>query len=200
MSRTTILRNSREDKAVKFLEFIRLHSKDRQQLCCFFEGDDAKYYSVRIATILPKRNWSPINCRGKEQTLDLYALLSSHPEYSKAPVAFFVDRDFDPPLPYETRKRVYETPCYSIEKFYTTLNCFEQILKSEFGITDGIGENNPLQNCCSLYQATQKLFHDAVTELNAWITVLCLGTLALCLVRRVVSFRQNKKITNPQPA
>jgi hypothetical protein len=32
------------------------------------------------------------------------------------------------------------------------------------------------------------------------LTMLCLGTLALCLVRRVVSFRQNKKTTNPQPA
>lgn len=171
MSRTAILRNSRDDKAVKFLEFIRLHSKDRQQLCCFFEGDDAKYYSVRVETILPKRAWSPINCRGKEQVLELYALLSNHIEYSKAPTAYFVDRDFDPPLPEQVRARVYETPCYSVENFYTSLSCFERIIKSEFGITDGVSEINPLQQCRSLYLSTQALFHDAVTELNSWIWI-----------------------------
>ena len=32
------------------------------------------------------------------------------------------------------------------------------------------------------------------------LTMLCLGTLALCLVRRVVIFWQNKKITKLQPA
>jgi hypothetical protein len=140
-------------------------------LCCFFEGDDAKYYCVRIATILPGQPWSPINCRGKDQVLELFALISQHIEYSKARTAFFVDRDFDPPLPSEMRKRVYETPCYSVENFYTTTDCFSQVLKSEFGVTDGIHDGDALQNCCDLFQTTQQLFHDAITELNAWIWI-----------------------------
>jgi hypothetical protein len=99
----------------------------------------------------------------------LYGLISQHSEYSDARTAFFVDRDFDPPLPPRVRERVYETPCYSVENFYTTLNCFSQVLQSEFGITDGIHDGTALQNCCNLFQTTQRLFHEAVTELNTWI-------------------------------
>jgi hypothetical protein len=171
MPRTFALRNSRDDKAVKFLEFMRLHARDQQQLCCFFEGDDAKYYCVRIATILPGRSWSPINCRGKEQVLELYGLISKHADYSKARTAFFVDRDFDPPLLPDIRARVYETPCYSVENFYSSMNCFSQVLKSEFGITDGVHDGTVLKKCCDLYQTTQQLFHDAITELNAWLWI-----------------------------
>ena len=32
------------------------------------------------------------------------------------------------------------------------------------------------------------------------LTVLCIGTLALCVVRRVVNFRQNKPTLNLQPS
>jgi len=169
MSSTTKLRFARDDKAVKFLEFIRLYSKDSQQVCCFFEGDDAKYYCVRIHAILPNHSWSPINCRGKRQVLELYALISNHADYAKARTSFFVDRDFDPPLPSEVRKRVYETPCYSIENLYTTVDCFRRVLQSEFGITDGVHDGTALEKCCELFQKTHQSFHEAITELNAWI-------------------------------
>lgn len=169
ISRANILRESRQDKSVKFLEFMKLYSKNPNQLICFFEGDDAKYFCVRIAILLNNRQWAPINCRGKGQVLELFALVSGHAEYSKCRAGYFVDRDFDPPLSAETRRNVYETPCYSIENFYTSVDCFKRILQSEFGITDGYDDGTVLERCCDLFNLTQKLFHDAITELNAWI-------------------------------
>ncbi len=171
MSRTAFLRESRDDKAVKFLEFIRLYSRNRDNLCCFFEGDDSKYYCIRVDMVLKNRSWSFINCRGKAQVLGLYELILNHKDYSSARVAFFVDRDYDAPLAPATRNRLYETPCYSVENFFTSLGCFRQILKSEFGITEGGFPSETLDRCSELFRETQRMFHDAMTELNAWIYI-----------------------------
>jgi hypothetical protein len=120
---------------------------------------------------LKDQNWSPINCRGKKQVLELYTLISKHPSYSNARVAFFIDRDFDSLISNEMRRKVYETPCYSVENFYASLDCFTQILKSEFGITDGVHDGTALQKCQDLFLKTKQLFHDVITELNAWVWI-----------------------------
>ena len=62
--------------------------------------------------------------------------------------------------------QIYETPCYSIENFYTSSECFSNILKSEFKLTE-IDED--FGACISLYTKLQNEFHDAVELLNTWI-------------------------------
>lgn len=109
-----------------FLRFTRIHKSKLRYLFCFFEGEDAKYYGVRIKENLPEVDWEGISCGGKLKVEEVYNVLKIHenPSYQVAKKAFFIDRDFDEPLSEELRKDIYETPCYSIENFYTTEDCF----------------------------------------------------------------------------
>lgn len=160
---------------VKFLEFTRIYSKKSNCLICFFEGEDARYYGIRIQENLHGIEWEGIDCGGKEPVLELFRLLETHSElkYRRAKTAFFVDRDFDPPLPPDKRTKIYETPCHSIENLYTSLACFEQILKHGFKIREFVDDDKPFFNkCITLFTQTQKKFHDAIAPLNAWIMLM----------------------------
>lgn len=93
-------------------------------------------------------------------------MLSSRKHYANVRAAYFIDKDFDRSIKETSLNRIYETPCYSIENFYTSLPCFSEILKSEFKLTES-DEN--FQRCISLYRKLQEDFHNAVELLNAWI-------------------------------
>jgi hypothetical protein len=157
---------------VKFLEFTRIYSKKPSCLVCFFEGEDARYYGLRISC-LTGMEWEGIDCSGKERVIELCRVLETHSEYRCAKTAFFVDRDFDPPLSPDKRTKIYETPCYSVENFYTSLACFEQILKHGFKIREFVEADKLIfRKCISLFTQTQKKFHDAIAPLNAWIMLM----------------------------
>jgi hypothetical protein len=163
-----------ENHNVKFLEFTRIYSKKPNCLICFFEGEDARYYGLRI-NCLTGIEWEGIDCGGKEPVLELFRVLETHCElkYRCAKTAFFVDRDFDPPLPTDKRTKIYETPCYSVENFYTSLACFEQILKHGFKIREFVEADKLIFiKCISLFTQTQKQFHDTIAPLNAWIMLM----------------------------
>ncbi|HHT8313062.1 TPA: hypothetical protein ACT24S_002434 [Yersinia enterocolitica] len=67
MSRVDILTAARVTPSVKFLEFTRVYSSKGKEYCVsFFEGEDAKYYTVRINNILPPQQFTSINCGGKK--------------------------------------------------------------------------------------------------------------------------------------
>ena len=61
---------------------------------------------------------------------------------------------------------IYETPCYSVENFYTSVKCFSEILRAEFKLTE-LDDN--FERCISLYTKLQEEFHNAVELLNTWI-------------------------------
>jgi hypothetical protein len=160
---------------VKFLEFTRIHAKKSDCLICFFEGEDARYYGIRIQENLNGIEWESIDCKGKQSVIELFELLETHSElkYRRAKKAFFVDRDFDPPLPSDKRTKIYETPCHSIENLYTSLACFEKILKHGFKINEFADEDEAFfKQCINLFTQTQKKFHDAIAPLNAWIMLM----------------------------
>ena len=169
------MHRSIENHNVKFLEFTRIYSNKPNCLICFFEGEDARYYGIRIQENLHNMEWEGIDCGGKESVLELFNLLETHSElkYREAKKAFFVDRDFDPPLSPEKRTKIYETPCYSIENLYTSQTCFTQILKNGFKIREFVEADEPIfQKCVSLFIQTQQKFHDAIAPLNAWIILI----------------------------
>jgi hypothetical protein len=170
MSRVEAMNQGIENYQVKFLEFTRIHAKKTASLICFFEGKDVKYYGIRIQENLPGITWEGINCGGKEPVLALCQILEIHCEskYRDAKTAFFVDRDFDPPLPAKKRTKIYETPGYSIENFYTSLSCFKKILHQEFKMSED-KEQLCFNRYITLFIQTQKQFHEAIAPLNAWI-------------------------------
>jgi Protein of unknown function (DUF4435) len=157
------LRASRNRSAAVFTEFTRLYKQNESALFCFFEGEDSKYYNVRVKNIARPSKDIYMSCNGKEGVLGMHRMLSARKYYANATTAYFVDRDFDELI---RINEIYETPGYSLENFYTSIQCFSEILKSEFKLTE-LNEN--YKKCISRYTDLQKEFHDAVELLNVWI-------------------------------
>lgn len=130
----------RNNVSVHFMKFMNIVSKNPRATICFFEGEDRKYYVTRLDLAGDNFCWAGIDCNGKKNVLALYELIATHDTYKNALVAFFVDRDFDEPIPQEIRSVVYETPCYSIENLYCTDHCIQRVLSIEFKL-----ENDPVR-------------------------------------------------------
>jgi hypothetical protein len=160
------LRTSRGKAVAVFVEFTRLYKQYESALYCFFEGEDSKYYGIRIKNIARPEKDVYLKCNGKEGVLGIYRMLSSRNHYRNARTAYFVDRDFDQSVYDMGVSKIYETPCYSIENFYTSIQCFSEVLKIEFKLTE-LDEN--YEKCISLYAKLQEEFHNAVELLNAWV-------------------------------
>ncbi|QYX30501.1 DUF4435 domain-containing protein [Sphaerospermopsis torques-reginae] len=161
------LRDARNRPVVAFTEFTRQYKQNESALYCFFEGeDDKKYYGIRIRNIARPIKYSYFSCDGKEGVLDIHRIITNRKSYSQARAAYFIDRDFDVSIKNTAITGIYETPCYSIENLYTSINSFCEILRSEFKLAESDIDFN---NCKNLYIKLQKEFHDAVELLNIWI-------------------------------
>ncbi|NER38345.1 MAG: DUF4435 domain-containing protein [Oscillatoria sp. SIO1A7] len=158
------LRAARGKAVAVFTEFTRLYKKhDESALYCFFEGEDSKYYGIRIKNVVRPEKYEFLSCKGKDGVLGIYKMLSSRKYYDRARKAYFVDKDFDKSI---DEIGIYETPCHSVENFYTSIECFKNILKSEFHLTEA-DEN--FERSVKLYIKLQEQFHNSVELLNAWI-------------------------------
>jgi hypothetical protein len=160
------LRDSRSKAVAVFVEFTRLYKQYESALYCFFEGEDSRYYGVRIKNIVRPEKDIYLRCSGKEGVLGIYRMLSSRKHYVSAKTAYFIDRDFDKSIFEKGMGAIYETPCYSVENFYTSAQCFSEILRNEFKLTES-DEN--FERCISLYTKLQEEFHNSVELINAWI-------------------------------
>ena len=94
-----------------------------------------------------------------------YQLISGKQEYADTNMMFFIDRDYDPLE--NALNNVFQTPCYSIENFYTSSSCFSRFIVREFGI-------NPIDEdyrmCVEDYLNRQREFHAETLYLNAWLS------------------------------
>lgn len=154
-----------EVDVVAYRNFIMLYKKNMHKLFCFIEGDeDVHYYMLRIREL---SEFEPqfLQCYGKGKVINIYNALSNRAEYNKARVAYFVDKDFDESIK-SRYPNIYETPCYSIENFYTSTEAFKRILETVFKLTE-IDINYDIM--IGLYKILQNEFHDRVTLLNSWI-------------------------------
>jgi len=140
---------------------------DRNGLFCFFEGKDNAYYVPRIKRYTD--NYYPIKCGGRDKVLDVYRLITIHSEYDKYKKTFFIDRDFNEPLP-PHNPPIFETPGYSIENLYVSVDVFKEILKNEFHLSEVSDKSFPV--CITLFTDRQKEFHQATTLFNAWYACL----------------------------
>ena len=166
MSSVKTLRESRGKAQPVFMEFTRLYKQYPSALYCFFEGEDSKYYGVRIKNIIRPEKDFYFSCSGKDGVLEIHEMLSSKEDYANVRAAYFIDRDFDKSIRERGLNEIYETPCYSIENFYTSVQCFSEVLRSEFKLMES-DEN--FERCVSLYIELQEEFHNAVELLNTWI-------------------------------
>jgi hypothetical protein len=167
MSYIDRLRKSREKAQVAYQEFVLHAGKGKDGLFCFFEGKDNTYYVPRIKRFTD--NYHQIKCGGRDKVLDVYRLITIHSEYDKYKKAFFIDRDFNESLP-PHNPPIFETPCYSIENFYVSVDVFKEILINELHLSEVSDE--AFQVCITLFIDRQKEFHQAIALFNAWYACL----------------------------
>ena len=167
MSYLDELRASRDKPQVAYQEFMLHTKKGKDGLFCFFEGKDNGYYIPRIKKYTSK--YHPILCGGREKVLKVQRLIAVHSEYDKYKKAFFIDRDFNPPLTNKS-PQIFETPCYSIENFYVSEKVFQEIMVNQFYFSEV--SDPSFQICLDLYRDRQEEFHQATILLNAWYACL----------------------------
>ncbi|WP_430461858.1 DUF4435 domain-containing protein [Thalassolituus sp. LLYu03] len=164
MTRVEKLKESRDSLSVKFLEFTRVTSKGKTP--AFFEGEDEKYYSIRIDNIRPDIVWTGINCGGKENVLSMRSKIRQHETYKSRSCLFFIDSDFDENKELSGLYDLYITPCYSIENLYFTESAFARLLSAEFGINDACNEDSCFYACMEKYRDLKCQYLDAIKGFN----------------------------------
>ncbi|MCB0699117.1 MAG: DUF4435 domain-containing protein [Chitinophagaceae bacterium] len=159
------LRESRGLATVILTKFMTLKEYHSKSIFCGFEGTDAKYYLNKIEneTGVTIDRIVPFSCQGKHQVLRLHRLITQRDEYSSVKFAYFIDSDFDLPVQNEN---IYETPCYSVENFYSSINVFKRILKAEFAYNETDNEYNFLVDN---FIKRQSEFHQKTLLFNAWL-------------------------------
>lgn len=164
--RASQLRFARSSYAVAWRDFIQAAMADSCLLCCFFEGEDLKYYGIRIDLLVQGARYRSFAVGGRSGVLQILELVltADSGRYASHPAAFFVDSDYEPPQ--SSHKWLYVTPDYSIENFYVRPGAFDRILRSEFGI--GPGDKNH-GAAIQAYQASLASFNAASRLLNAWL-------------------------------
>lgn len=164
MSRVDTLKRSRESLSVKFLEFTRVISK--RKIPAFFEGEDEKYYSIRINAIRPDIKWAGVNCKGKSNVIDMRNRIKRHDTYKNYSCFFFVDSDFDDNGELQDYGDVYLTPCYSVENLYFTDAAFSRVLSAEFGLSDTCDEHECFERCVSRYGEIKTQYLELIKGFN----------------------------------
>lgn len=164
------MRGERDSYSVKLETLLMSYEKNPTMIFVAFEGEDAKYYNIRIKEATNGSVYTPIPCKGKQDVLKLNNRVLSDSNLSNVQIFFFVDRDFDDNSSIESVHNIYLTPCYSIENFYVHEEAVREIFISEFNV-DCFNDLSELNSLLTLYRNRLREFIDAITPLNAWIVV-----------------------------
>lgn len=160
------IREARNKGVVAFTRFCQDKKNHSDCIFCFFEGEDNKYYGPRIEqyTKYACDKIISYNCGGRQEVIKVYNLIRNVAEYECINKIFFVDRDYAPLT--EELQHIYQTPCYSVENFYTSKGSFSRMLTREFGINS---IEDDFTKCIEDYGQRQQEFHDETLYLNAWL-------------------------------
>lgn len=161
------VREARGKGVVAFAKFCQDRNFYNNCLFCFLEGeDDFKYYSSRIEKYAQYDYGEIIhyNCCGRKEVLKAYDLIKNKKIYDRVNKIFLIDRDYFPLR--QTKKDIYQTPCYSIENFYISSKCFSKILNREFGINVSDAD---YQKCINDFEKRKEEFHKKILFFNAWL-------------------------------
>ncbi|MBP3817146.1 MAG: DUF4435 domain-containing protein [Butyrivibrio sp.] len=166
MNNLDLLREGRKRGTTAYMKFLSSYKDNKEKLFCFYEGEDSKYYELRWRE---NTTWDEDDiifypCDGKKGIMYVHSKLSNDERFNDIKITYFIDRDF---VPLEKKPDdVYETPCYSIENFYTTHKAFKRLLKSEFQI------NTIDPDFIMIYEDYKKRlkeFHENTLIFNAWL-------------------------------
>ncbi len=157
------MRSSRNTANSIFVKFIEDKDKFPYYAFCFFEGEDAKYYNLRISKYF-KNNFLSYVVGNKKEVIKLFEKLDE-PLYNQVIKMYFVDKDYDKSL-VGVSDDLYETPCYSIENLYAQDEVFKSILASEFNINQA---HSDYKKVTSDFESTFSKFMAEIIEFNALV-------------------------------
>ena len=146
-----------------FMDFNRAVDCCPEALFVFYEGLDNDYYYPRLLQHAG-REVEPIMCKNKSRVISVYKLLVAKPEYAKYHKGFFIDKDFD-----ISSDSIYGdffvTNCYSIENYYLSDSCMENILKQMFNFHSGTPD---LKDVLDDYRSLRQKYFEAILLFNTW--------------------------------
>lgn len=160
------MREKTKDKSSLFLSYKQNFKDYPENLHCFFEGEDNKYYSSRIEkyTEYTMNDICNYDCNGRDGVIKLFRKLKSSEFWDDSKYLFFVDRDYDI-ISYTEHKELYQTDMYSIENFYTHIDCFKKILNVEFSFNSvDYAFKNTLKDYLEIHREFQKI----TFPINVW--------------------------------
>jgi len=170
VNRVDVMNSARVSPSVKFMEFTRIYSSRGKGHCVsFFEGEDAKYYTIRINNILTSQQFTPVNCGGKKNVIGVRKLIREHRDYSDAFCMFFIDRDFDDNSEFSNWQDTYVTPCYSVENFYLSSESFSCFLMTEVNITPYGDEQGCYKKALDAYNNFINDVERELLDFNIWV-------------------------------
>ncbi|WP_406652402.1 DUF4435 domain-containing protein [Bacillus cereus] len=161
--RVALMIQKRSEKIVGVFRFMKLYPKNQSSPFCVVEGEDEKYYKLRVMARCDNIQPIFIPCNGKDKVIETYKWVKSKSEYNKGKIMYFVDRDFDDS---HSDSLIYETPVHSIENFYTTEEAVSSILRNTFSF-DEMEEHFKI--AMNLFRQRQKEFHESIKLLNVWL-------------------------------
>jgi len=164
------LRDSRDSYSEKLRQLLIQHKNNPDALFCVYEGEDAKYYGIRIDNITRFTDRRRIPCRGKADVLRLHEKVNSDSILRASNTIFFVDHDFDGMRGMAESGAIYMTPCYSVENLYIDKLVVRKILTEEF-LLDDFDNSEELENIIELYEQRLAELVASLTPLNAWIAI-----------------------------
>ncbi|WP_060466087.1 MULTISPECIES: DUF4435 domain-containing protein [unclassified Acinetobacter] len=163
-----------EDDSVTFKIFMEKFEKNSNRYFLFFEGeDDINYYNISLNSYLGsfQEDWDYIVSYGRKNVELIIKTLENHTkqEYRSSFFFGFIDKDYHENPP--SSNKIYMTPYYSIENFYTNDIFIRNILIHKFKFTD---ENQPLSSsdyniCFNKFMILLEQFINIIQDLDALI-------------------------------
>lgn len=128
-----------EDDSVAFKYFMEKFEENSNRFFLFLEGeDDINYYNISFLSYLGEfqNDWDYIVSYGRRNVEIIIKNLENHSkkEYNSSKFFGFIDKDYHDRPP-ESNK-IYMTPYYSIENFYSNDIFIKNILIHKFKFTD----------------------------------------------------------------
>ena len=156
-----IVREARNSGAVAYTRYCQEKRRFKDCLICFFEGEDKKYYLSRIVQYsgYDYEHVISYECGGKDGVIYNHNKIDNNGN-----IAFFIDRDYIPSGIKDSH--LYETPCYSIENFYTSCSAFRRLILTEFDLNPSDADT---EKVCHDYEERLREFHAIMLPLNAWL-------------------------------
>jgi len=151
-------------EVVGYHKFLKKYIKNRENPICFVEGDDEKYYYLRVRLRCDNKEPVFIRCGNKQGVLNTFSQINGKYQFNNLRLFYFVDVDFDPRI---NNSLIYETNYHSIENLYTSVEVVEKIFRNEFMLNE---DDEEFVTALSLYIERQLEFHRAILLLNAWIS------------------------------